>query len=156
MRLAEDGFLPWEEAMAIYSYRKPEASSTRIEPAGETQPSPVPVKPEEEQMLVPFAPILYAQRQNLLAEGVRNMDPLLLDRIRIEFAGLCSQIMAADNVRPDEFEVLIKVGKTGRPRPIFGGKNIKRESLGFHVPDWFQPGLGIEMGGGTLGQKILV
>jgi len=109
MRLAEDGFLPWEEAMSIYSYRKPETLRAREIPADEKQPSPIKVKPEEEQMLVPFAPLLYAQRENLFAEGVRNMDPLLLDRMRIEFAGLCSQIMAADNVRPDEFEVLIKV-----------------------------------------------
>jgi hypothetical protein len=109
MRLAEDGFLPFEEAMAIYAYRKPEALRAEKESAGESQPAPVKVRPEEETMLVPISPLLYAQRQNLLMEVSRNMDPLFLDRIRIEFAGLCNQIMAADNVRPDEFEILIKV-----------------------------------------------
>ncbi|RPI71631.1 MAG: hypothetical protein EHM45_23280, partial [Desulfobacteraceae bacterium] len=109
MRLAEDGFLPWEEAMSIYAYRKPEALHAGESAVDEKQPAPVNVHTEEEQILVPVAPFFYAQRNHLLAQGVCHMEPLLLDRMRIEFAGLCSQIMAADNVRPDEFEVLIKV-----------------------------------------------
>jgi len=38
----------------------------------------------------------------------RITDPLFLDKIRLEFAGLCNQILSADNLLVNEFEVLIR------------------------------------------------
>jgi hypothetical protein len=48
----------------------------------------------------------------MLASIFANIDdPLLMDRIRIEFAGLCNQILSADGIVPQDANDLIKVWK---------------------------------------------
>jgi hypothetical protein len=102
IRIAEHGFLPKEEALAIYAPLDlnalhgdaPPVLPNRVEEAGETA-------------LVPLAPLEHAERGNLLTDAVSaGIDPLLLDRLRLEFAGLCNQILSADGDLSPELEDL--------------------------------------------------
>lgn len=103
VRIAEDGFLPYEEAGSLYAYLKPDALQT------EKSAPPVP-EPGSGLPAAPLAPILHVGENNLLMEAMEQIaDPLLLDRIRLEFAGLCNQILSADRVRVGDMEDLVRV-----------------------------------------------
>lgn len=105
VRLAEDGFLPVEEAISVYSYLK--ADSLKIDESSNKLHFP---PAEEERELVPITPLIHAQGNNLLAESMsRFTDNRLLDRIRLEFAGLCNQILSAEGLRVDDLEILMHV-----------------------------------------------
>jgi len=105
VRLAEDGFLPYEEALSIYSRLKPE-SLKRSEKTSSLEFPPAP----EEEVLVPVIPILHTETTSFLIESAGGIsDPLFMDRIRLEFAGLCNQVIAADGVEVNDLEVLLKV-----------------------------------------------
>ncbi|MEJ2726668.1 MAG: DUF6178 family protein [Deltaproteobacteria bacterium] len=105
VRLAEDGFLPYDEAISLYSHLKAEALKAPVasphleqpERAGETTPAPV-------------MPLIHAPGNNLFMESAKRVvDPLLMDRIRVEFAGLCNQILAADGGEARDLDTLLKV-----------------------------------------------
>ncbi len=105
VRLAEDGLLPFEEALSIYSRLKPE-SLRRSQTPGSVEFSPNP----REGVVVPMTPILHAGKTSLLTESTAGIpDPILMDRIRLEFAGLCNQVIAADGIEVHDLEVLLKV-----------------------------------------------
>ena len=105
VRLAEDGFLPYEEALSIYSRLRPGSLRGK---QGTGSPSFSPTS--QEGVLVPMTPILYAEKSSFLAESAaRISDPLFMDRIRLEFAGLCNQVIAADGLEVTDLEVLLKV-----------------------------------------------
>jgi hypothetical protein len=105
VRLAEDGFLPYEEALSIYSRLKPE-SLKRSEKTSSLEFSPA----LEEGVLVPVTPILHTETTSFLIETAGGIsDPLFMDRIRLEFAGLCNQVIAADGVEVNDLDVLLKV-----------------------------------------------
>jgi len=105
VRLAEDGFLPYEEALSIYSRLKPE-SLKRNEKTSSLEFSPTP----EEGILVPITPIIHTETTSFFIESAGGIsDPLFMDRIRVEFAGLCNQVIAADGMEVNELEVLLKV-----------------------------------------------
>ena len=102
VRIAEHGFLPKEEALAVYA---PLDLKT-------LQGDAPPVLPNAagETALVPSAPLENAERGNLLTDVVSSgTDPLLLDRLRLEFAGLCNQILSADGEISPELENLLEV-----------------------------------------------
>jgi len=108
VRLAEHGFLPFEEALSAYAPMDPQAL------AKEKIPSLRDLMHDEEiRELVPVSPLQQSGAANLLTESVSQIitDPLLLDRIRLEFAGLCNQILSADGIRVEEMEDLIKVSR---------------------------------------------
>ncbi len=92
VRLAEHGFLPREEAIAVYAPLNPENLKTKKQGA-----STWPISTPEDAGLVPRWPLQTLQGQNLLTKTISNLsDAELLDRIRLEFAGLCNQIMSAE------------------------------------------------------------
>lgn len=102
VRLAEQGFLPWEEAQAVYSPLSPEALvEGRPEVAGALE------LVDEERDLVPMIPLDKGEIGGLLArvlEGIQ--DPLSLDRIRLEFAALANQIISAEGIAVSDLEVM--------------------------------------------------
>jgi len=91
-RLAEHGFLPYEEALAVYAPLDPQAlcaSSPPLLPGRLCDPG--------EGALIPVAPLLHAGEGGLFAAALSRIgDPLVQDRLRLEFAGLCNRIVAAD------------------------------------------------------------
>ena len=104
VRLAEHGFLPFDEALSVYAPLKPEDLSPKELPLLTEIP-----QDDQEQAVVPLTPLDYAGRESMLAEAVsRITDPLLLDRIRLEFAGLCNQILSAEGLPTPELEALIR------------------------------------------------
>ena len=111
VRLAEHGFLPYEEAIGVYAPLEPEALS----PEG-LQALPEVHVDQEVRALVPVSPLYHTETENMLTEAAsRIADPIFLDRIRLEFAGLCNQIISAEGLQFRELEDLIRVcGKAAR------------------------------------------
>jgi len=93
VRLAEHGFLPYEEALSIYAPLKPEGLKSHTHSA-----SPSSVDEGNILDLAPFIPLHTAMGQNTLSQVLGLIDaPDGQDRIRLEFAGLCNQLLSADN-----------------------------------------------------------
>jgi len=94
IRLAEHGFLPREEAIAVYAPLNPESLKTKKQDA-----SPWPTASLEDAGEAPRWPLQAIQGQNLLTKTISTLsDARLLDRIRLEFAGLCNQILSAEGL----------------------------------------------------------
>jgi hypothetical protein len=105
VRLGEHGFLPHEEAVAVYSRLDPDALKSR--PSRDRLFFP---KEEEDRSPVPLTPVLHVEGGPMLMESLKGMsDPILIDRIRMEFAGLCNQILSADHLRIEDFDQLLRV-----------------------------------------------
>ena len=116
VRIAEDGFLPYDEAVALYAHVDANALKTeKIVPSSADREDDVPS--------APLAPILQVGEESLMLEAVRG-DPMLLDRVRLEFAGLCNQVISADLVRVSDAEDLVKVCKK-----VAGYINVGLEQL---------------------------
>lgn len=108
VRLAEHSFLPFEEALAVYAPLDPEALNLN---RGFKKSPELPnlVLDEDVRSMVPISPLNNTGTQNMLTEAISGLaDPLLLDRIRLEFAGLCNQILSADGFYVHELDVLIR------------------------------------------------
>ena len=104
VRLAEHGFLPTEEAMAVYAPLAPEGLSLEEQAAPATA-----LIDEKIRDLIPISPLYHASGRNILTKAFSRIDDnLLLDRIRIEFAGLCNQILSADGALANELDILIR------------------------------------------------
>ena len=92
VRLAEHGFLPREEATVVFSPLDAERLKT-----GEPGANPRPVSRPEDVGAVPRWPLQTIHERNLLTQTLSKLsDETLLDRIRLEFAGLCNQILSAE------------------------------------------------------------
>jgi hypothetical protein len=106
VRLAEYGFLPYDEAISLYSHLRPEALTAQgILPQVEQ-----PIREGEEETPAPVIPLIHAPGNNLfMASAKRVADPFLMDRIRLEFAGLCNQILAADGEEVRDIDTLLRV-----------------------------------------------
>ncbi len=90
-RIAENGFLPYEEALTVYAPLEPAAL-----PAGEPPPLPGGITLTEAGALIPLSPLLQVESGNLASLALSRIDdPLQQDRIRLELAGLCNRIIAA-------------------------------------------------------------
>ena len=105
VRMAEHGFLPYEEAISIYSpldvsYITPE----------KREEIPDIIIDDETRAVIPLSPMLHIDSQVMLSNVLNRInDPLLMDRIRIEFAGLCNQILSADRIIPQNINDLIDI-----------------------------------------------
>lgn len=120
VRLAEHGFLPYEEAISVYAPLDPE-----VVKGGKSRALLQVIVNEETRSMVPVSPLFHTGAQSMLTKTVSGIrDPLLLDRIRLEFAGLCNQILSADGLLDHEFEDLIKTC-----RKAAGYVNLALESL---------------------------
>ncbi len=105
IRLAEVGFLPFNEAMEIYSALPLQAIAP--EQKGEI----VEIDQDEEDIkgLVPVTPLQEAPRENMLIKvASKDMDLAFVERLQLEFAGLCNQILSAEGLRVEDFDVLVQ------------------------------------------------
>jgi hypothetical protein len=102
-RLSEHGFLPFEDAVSVYApldieALRGEGPSTALDPA---------LEPEEIQALVPATPLRLAAAGSPLARaGSQITDPMVMERLRLEFAVLCNQLVAADGLLSLDVETL--------------------------------------------------
>lgn len=104
VRLAEHGFLPYEEAISVYAPL--DLNALQNDPT--RKPFDIPIDNETEA-IVPLSPLYHAGTENILATALSEItDPVFLDRLHLEFAGLCNQILSADGILVQELEVLIK------------------------------------------------
>lgn len=104
VRLAEHGFLPQEEALEVYS-----PLDLQVVKGGAVKTLPGSFKKGVGEDLIPLAPLEHIPKGNLLTEAVlSNQDPGMRDRLRVEFAGLCNQVLSADGGFTPEYETLIR------------------------------------------------
>ena len=105
VRLAEHGFLPREEALSVYTPLPPSAAVRGADKSHRTaEPDPEFVREAA------VAPLMMAPAAGLFSEVAFSIDdPVLLDRMRLEFSGLCNLIMSADGVIPEDVKDLEKV-----------------------------------------------
>ena len=107
VRLAEEGYLPFEEAVSVYAHLK----ADRLKKDSSEYILSVPDN-DDTRALVPVTPFITVQGENLFSMAAYGItDYLLLDRLRIEFAGLCNQIFSADGIRLESVDDLIKICK---------------------------------------------
>lgn len=93
VRIAEHGFLPFEEAIAVYAPLDVSALDAETTPL-----LPGKLMYEEEATLVPALPRLQLQKETLLAQAFSTIsDPLLVDRLSLEFADLANRLIVAGN-----------------------------------------------------------
>ena len=105
IRMAEHGFLPFDEALSIYA----PLDAGKISSEGPIEKD-LSFPDEKIRSLVPLSPLQHVEDpKNLLMKTFSKMsDSLLLDGIRLEFAGLCNQILSADGTVVEDIETLIK------------------------------------------------
>lgn len=104
VRTAEHGFVPYEEALSVYSPLPVEALGKEEKPL---PPGAVVIK--EERLPVPAAPVMLLDGGNLLVQILsRTEDHLFRDRLRLEYAGLSNKILVSEALEevPDR-EVLV-------------------------------------------------
>ncbi len=120
-RLAENGFLPFEEAISIYSPLSPE----QLNREGKLPPI-VDITPDDEsRALVPFLPLYEGKQVGFLQDALEAVrDPVLMDRLRLEFAGIANQIASAEGLARMELDGLV-----GTTRKAAGYLNIALEEL---------------------------
>lgn len=93
LRLAEKGFLPFEEAVGIYQYLNPESLL-------EKEPQPRKVTGEEQRpQPVPVSTSLLVQDRGLFYVSLKQIEETnILERLQIELTALCNQIISADGL----------------------------------------------------------
>ncbi|RLB83025.1 MAG: hypothetical protein DRH17_03740 [Deltaproteobacteria bacterium] len=110
VRLAEKGFLPFEEAVGIYQYLNPQSLLEKEPQLRKVTHEQQPPKP------VPVSTSLLIQDQDLFYMSLKRIeDGHILERLQMEFAAMCNQIISADG-----FVVRDKDGLTGVVRKACG------------------------------------
>ena len=104
IRLAEKGFLPFDEAVGIYQPIKPgelDKKDKKYIPRSLQHVSSLPV---------PVAPLRELKEDNHFTRALQKVEPPnVLQQIQAEFANLCNQIVVADHKTIGERQVLQKV-----------------------------------------------
>ena len=120
VRLAECGFLPFEEAVSIYAPLSPGQLKREGKPADDDLSAG-----DEPAALIPFLPLHEGGQAGLLREAIAGItDPLVLDRVRLEFAGLANQVAAVEGLARMELDGLV-----GVTRRAAGYVNIALEEM---------------------------
>ena len=101
VRLAEKGFLPFDEAIGIYQPIKPEDLE-------KTKPKFIPRSADDISSLpVPISPLRELKEDNYFTRALQKIVPAnVLQQLQTEFANLCNQIGVADHQSIGEREVL--------------------------------------------------
>jgi len=121
VRLAESGFLPFEEAVSIYAPLSPEQLTRGGTPAAVFD---VPAD-DESGALIPFLPLHEGGQTGCLREAIAGIrDPLVLDRLRLEFAGLANRIAAVEGLARVDLDRLVSTA-----RKTAGYLNIALEEM---------------------------
>jgi hypothetical protein len=103
VRLAEKGFLPFEEAVGIYQYCDPE----RLRVSEQALESSSPGEPLDETT-GPVTTSILLREQVLFKNALQNIeDPAFLERLEREFAALCNQLLCADSQSVRDKEALL-------------------------------------------------
>jgi len=106
VRLAEHGFLPYDEAIAIYSPLK----KTALKQKGQTVKASKWIQEEETGNSVPILPIFYAQDFTALIKAFYDVhNHGYTDKLKMEFAALCNTIISANTNHADNFDTLVKI-----------------------------------------------
>jgi hypothetical protein len=104
LRLAEKGFLPFDEAVGIYQPLKPgelEKKEQKFIPRASDQISALPV---------PIAPLSELKQDNHFTRALQKIEAAnVLQLIQTEFANLCNQIVVADHRTIGEREQLREI-----------------------------------------------
>jgi len=104
VRLAEKGFLPFEEAIGVY---QPLASERLLEKGRDVH---IRVEEKETSRPAPLSTSLLIQDQDLFHLSLERIeDGSVLERLQIEFAGMCNQIISADGFGVRDREGLLSV-----------------------------------------------
>lgn len=151
-RIEAYGFVPQEEALSVYAPLDPDAL-TRGGDEGTSRLRVVALD-EHDGMAVPLLPLGQTPPGNLLVQSVNgSRAPQLLERIRVEFAGLCNQILSAEDLKVEDFGDLIRACRRaasyinlGLER--LGGKDLRRaeDLLRAHpLPSLFRVGFGLAL-----------
>ncbi len=121
VRLAEQGFLPFDEAISIYSPLSPEQINLPGQPAAVVD---IGVS-DEDRALVPFLPLHEGPQGSFVQEALGAVkDPLLLERLRLEFAGLANQLASVEGLARVELGDLVRT-----TRKAAGYLNIALEEM---------------------------
>ena len=121
VRLAEQGFLPFDEAVSIYSPLSPEQINLPGQPAAVVD---IGVS-QEDRALVPFLPLHEGPQGSFVQEALGTVkDPLLLERLRLEFAGLANQLASVEGLARVELGDLVRT-----TRKAAGYLNIALEEM---------------------------
>jgi hypothetical protein len=121
VRLAESGFLPLEEAISVYSPLSPAQLSRKESPAAVADVA----GGDEPGALIPFLPLHEGGQAGCLRDAIAQIgDPLILDRLRLEFAGLVNRIATVEGLARMELDGLV-----GMTRKAAGYINIALEEL---------------------------
>jgi len=107
VRLAEEGYLPFEEAVSVYAYQNADLLKKNSSEYFLNTPDD-----EDSRALIPITPFITVQEENLFSAAISGItDSLMLDRLRLEFAGLCNQIFSADEASFESIDDLTKISK---------------------------------------------
>jgi hypothetical protein len=121
VRLAEYGFLPFDEAISIYSPLPLEQMNPAEKPAAFVDIA----ADEEDRALIPFLPLHEGPQGSFLQEALKAVkDPHLLDRLRLEFAGLANQVASVEGLARAELAGLVRT-----TRKAAGYLNIALEEM---------------------------
>jgi len=91
VRLAEEGFLPFEEAVGMYQPLNPETLKRRPQSPETIPPETATLEP------VPFLAAHLLASDNAFARGLASIDNAqVCMQMQSEFAGLCNQLLVAD------------------------------------------------------------
>jgi hypothetical protein len=106
VRLAEKGFVPFDEAVSIYLPLSAEQLLRK-------KPKFIPPEPDPEAMaLVPAAPNVNLGADNLFARALAQIDSAgVLQHLQGEFASLCNQLVVADQKKiqgKDDLQPIVK------------------------------------------------
>ncbi len=106
MRLAEKGFLPFDEAVGVYQPIKPgelESKHNKYLPHASQQISTLPV---------PVSPLRELKQDNYFTRALQKIDaPNILHLLQTEFAHLCNQVVVADRRTIGERDALQEIVK---------------------------------------------
>jgi hypothetical protein len=105
VRLAEEGFLPFDEALSAYAHLSLDALAGGMEQS-------VLDRFEETAYpsMVPMSPLIQVPEQSLFMQATQEIEESgLMDRIRIEFAGLCNQLASATGEAVESVETLVNI-----------------------------------------------
>jgi hypothetical protein len=145
IRLAEKGFLPFEEAVGIYQYLNAESLVEKGPQLGKvTQEQQIPLP-------VPVSTLLLMQDQGLFYISLKRIEDVhILERLQVEFAAMCNQIVSADGLLVRDKENLEGVVRKACGylsiglEKVTGGDPNKAARLlqGFPLHDIFRVGYG--------------
>ena len=125
MRLAEKGFLPFDEAIGIYQPLKPgdlEAKHKKFIPQASQQISTLPV---------PVSPLRELKQDNYFTRALQKIEaPNIVHLLQTEFAHLCNQVVVADRRVIGERDALQDVVKKASGYVSIGLEQMLKDQKG--------------------------